>query len=169
MKKIVEEINKGNIVGMPTDTVFGLFVARTKQGMSKLNELKDRPSDQPLQVMFASVVDALEVIDVDHNYEEAEKILKEGNSVIGKVRNDYKEEYQEETLLVRVPTAPEELLDVIYNTGPLYATSANRTGEAPLISSKEVQEEFDIITLEGESTGTSSSIYNLIDKVEKVR
>ncbi len=169
MKKIIEEINKGNIVGMPTDTVFGLFVSKTKNGMNKLNSLKKRPIDQPLQVVFASITDALEVIDVDNHYNEAEKILQEGNSIIGKVRSDYKEEYFEETLLVRVPKGPEKLLDVIYQTGPLYATSANVSGEEPIQNSKDVSDKFGIVVLDGESKNTNSQIYEMIDEIKRVR
>ena len=53
LKKSIENLNNGNIVGLPTETVYGLGGnAYSKKSVNKIYKLKKRPKFNPLIVHY---------------------------------------------------------------------------------------------------------------------
>lgn len=56
MEEAAELIKEGEVIGVPTDTVYGLAVdALNPKAVRRLYELKKRPFSKPLQAVFPSV------------------------------------------------------------------------------------------------------------------
>lgn len=170
--KTIEQINNNEVVGFPTDTVFGLVAKLNKDNISKINNLKGRDSDQPLQILFESLDKAKEVIKDDgfvldyliKNYES-------NTSYIVNAKEEFINKFLTKgfngTLMFRIPTG--EINELIKVTGPLFATSANKHGEEPLNSSKQVKNEFNINVFDGKQTkGKPSKIISLLNKEKKI-
>ncbi|MCF6312349.1 MAG: threonylcarbamoyl-AMP synthase [Verrucomicrobiales bacterium] len=74
VKTAVEELQKGNVVALPTETVYGLAAdAFNPEAVAKIFEAKDRPRFDPLIVHVASQKALREVADVP---EELRKIVR---------------------------------------------------------------------------------------------
>ena len=59
LHKTITDLNKGNIVGLPTETVYGLAGnAYSKESVQKIYKLKKRPKINPLIVHFYNYEDA---------------------------------------------------------------------------------------------------------------
>ena len=171
MEKIIKEINEGNVVSMPTDTVYGLFGLVNNETKQKINILKQRDKNQPLQVMFPSIEQSLESFIMNKEFEaEIVDQLKKGNSILVEANTEWKSKLGEENILIRISTAPNELIDILKQTGPLYATSANITNKDPLTSKEDINSIFNISVAEGNiGSGNSSEIYSFINEQKKIR
>ena len=142
-----EEIARGGVVAIPTDTVYGLVASLAHaEAIERIYALKGRPEEQPLPVLVASV-DALEhvtsfvdgrvqmllnefwpgpvtvVIPSDRNLPAA--VLGPGN-----------------TVGVRIPNHPLAIEVIGKAGGAVASTSANRSGEAPALTAADVEATF---------------------------
>lgn len=144
-------INAGGVIVVPTDTVYGVACDPfNEDAVTKIYQLKRRPRTKALQILMSSVSDLEKLglylpnpLDVL-----AEKFLPGGYSPIARARkdsvatrlatlckadssdvqNNNKNKIQAEaTQGVRVPDCP-ELMKILRVTGPLAASSANRSG-----------------------------------------
>lgn len=125
-------LEAGEVVGVPTDTVYGLAVDPwNEEAVGRLFDLKGRPEAKPIGLLAASTAQAADLADlgtagdlVDHwpgalTLVVQPKVLIPdwvGNSALG-------------TVGIRVPDQ-DLLRRLLEDTGPLAVTSANRTGEA---------------------------------------
>ena len=72
-KQILED---GGIIGMPTETVYGLgAIATDPQAVTKIFEVKGRPSDNPLIAHVHKDYDITTLVEVEHDY--VYKLMKE--------------------------------------------------------------------------------------------
>ncbi len=156
-------INAGGVIVVPTDTVYGVACDPFNEAaVAKIYELKRRPRTKALQILMSSVSDLEKLglylpspLDVL-----AEKFLPGGYSPIARAKkdsiatrlatlckadessdaqNNNKSKIQSEaTQGVRVPDCP-ELMKILRVTGPLAASSANRSGNE---SADSVEEAF---------------------------
>ena len=56
LKKTVKSLNQGNIIGLPTETVYGLAGnAYSKKAINKIFKLKKRPIKNPLIIHYSSM------------------------------------------------------------------------------------------------------------------
>ena len=141
-------INAGGVIVVPTDTVYGVACDPfNEDAVAKIYQLKRRPRTKALQIFMSSVSDLEKLglylpspLDVL-----AEKFLPGGYSPIARAKkdsvatrlatlckadenNEQREATQcEATQGVRVPDCP-ELMKILRVTGPLAASSANRSG-----------------------------------------
>lgn len=140
-------INAGGVIVVPTDTVYGVACDPfNEDAVAKIYQLKRRPRTKALQILMSSVSDLEKLglylpnpLDVL-----AEKFLPGGYSPIARAKKDSvatrlatlckadKSSEQnkiqaEATQGVRVPDCP-ELMQILRVTGPLAASSANRSG-----------------------------------------
>lgn len=141
-------INAGGVIVVPTDTVYGVACDPFNEAaVAKIYQLKRRPRTKALQILMSSVSDLEKLglylpspLDVL-----AEKFLPGGYSPIACAKKDSvatrlatlckadesSEQSQatqaEATQGVRVPDCP-ELMKILRVTGPLAASSANRSG-----------------------------------------
>ena len=146
-------INAGGVIVVPTDTVYGVACDPFNEAaVAKIYQLKRRPRTKALQILMSSVSDLEKLglylpspLDVL-----AEKFLPGGYSPIARAKkdsvatrlatlckadeNNEQNKIQEQnknqveaTQGVRVPDCP-ELMKILRVTGPLAASSANRSG-----------------------------------------
>lgn len=140
-------INAGGVIVVPTDTVYGVACDPFNEGaVAKIYQLKRRPRTKALQILMSSVSDLEKLglylpspLDVL-----AEKFLPGGYSPIARAKKDSvatrlatlckADESSEQNKIqaeatqgVRVPDCP-ELMQILRVTGPLAASSANRSG-----------------------------------------
>ena len=145
-------INEGGVIVVPTDTVYGVACDPFNEAaVAKIYELKRRPRTKALQILMSGVEDLeklglylpspLDILGkkfLPGGYSPIARAKKD--SVVSKLAtlcktNETDEKTQEtettqaieSTQGVRVPDCP-ELMQILRVTGPLAASSANRSG-----------------------------------------
>jgi len=69
LKKTVKSLNQGNIIGLPTETVYGLAGnAYSKKAINKIFKLKKRPIKNPLIIHYYSIKTAYEDVIFNDNF-----------------------------------------------------------------------------------------------------
>lgn len=128
----VAAIRAGQIVGVPTDTVYGLGVDPLNDAaVESLFELKGRPENKPVGVLVASIEQAVLFGEIEGDALRLAQTHWPGALtlvVLPKViLADWVGDVQRRTVGVRVPDHPvaHRLLE---ETGPLAVTSANPSG-----------------------------------------
>ena len=130
IEKIVECLQTGGVVLIPTDTVYGLAVSpKFDDSITRLFELKRRPRNVNLPIMVSSD-EELEPLGFEVS-ESARRLLRSplipGSLTLAMgFSSDYRPEWLtgREEAAVRIPN-DERLLSVLRKTGPLLVTSAN--------------------------------------------
>ncbi len=70
LKKSIEILNNGNIIGLPTETVYGLGGnAYSRKAIKKIYKLKKRPNSNPLILHYHSLKDASDDIVINKKFE----------------------------------------------------------------------------------------------------
>ena len=127
--KIQSEILKGNVVIMPTETIYGLLVL--KRFEQKLYELKQRPAEIVFANIFSSIEDALFQIDEDPLVEKMLRSILPGPfTVITKSKSG-------EKIGIRIPDHELFLKVIKPIKEDLVMTSVNLHGKSPAISFEE--------------------------------
>ena len=134
---IVECLENGGVVLLPTDTVYGLAVSpKFDEAIDRLFALKRRPRNVNLPIMVASVE---ELEPLGFEVSEAARRLLRSPLIPGSLTlaMGFSSEYRPDWLAgreeaaVRIPN-DERLLSVLRMTGPLLVTSANaHSAETP--------------------------------------
>jgi len=138
IKKVAEVLNKGGLVIIPTETVYGVVVNSLDDlAVKRLYEIKKRPLDKP----FTIILDRKERIE-----EFSQNIPRSAYKLIDKfwpgpltivIRAENK------TIGLRMPDYP-FLLKLISEVGfPLYCPSANISGRKPPCTLEEALEDLD--------------------------
>ncbi|MBO4855328.1 threonylcarbamoyl-AMP synthase [Candidatus Saccharibacteria bacterium] len=165
-------LNRGDILAVPTETVYGLAVKLDNTAaIRKLLELKNRQigSGKILTIMIADVDEIKNYAVVNRKTMNLARHYFPGElTLILPKRRAFKHPYFDHfnTVGIRIPDH-KYLLDLIRTTGPLLVTSANPRGEAPCRSSKEVAERLPKVDaiVEGVSGGNIPS--TIIDWTEE--
>lgn len=151
-------INEGGVIVVPTDTVYGVACDPFNEAaVAKIYELKRRPRTKALQILMSEVGDLEKLglylpspLDIL-----GKKFLPGGYSPIARAKKDsvasnlatlcktnetdaQNDAKTQATQGVRVPDCP-ELMQILRVTGPLAASSANRSGNE---SADSVEEAF---------------------------
>jgi L-threonylcarbamoyladenylate synthase len=160
----VAAILDGQVVGLPTDTVYGVGVDPFNlDAVERLFELKGRPSHKPVGVLVATVEQAREIGEIaDEAARLAEAHWPGALTLIVTPRvvlSDWVGDRQRRTVGVRVPDHPvaRELLEL---SGPLAVTSANESGGRETMNDREARDVFGdrvAVYLEGEAPGGMAS------------
>jgi len=134
---IVECLENGGVVLLPTDTVYGLAVSpKFDEAIDRLFALKRRPRNVNLPIMVASDAE-LEALGFEVS-EPARRLLQSplipGSLTLAMgFKSDYRPAWLagRDEAAVRIPN-DERLLSVLRETGPLLVTSANaHSAETP--------------------------------------
>jgi L-threonylcarbamoyladenylate synthase len=157
-QEAVAALRAGNVVLVPTETVVGLVAAES--GLPRIHEIKSRDADKPIALLCASADEAFGLA-----------------ANVPPLARDLAELYwpgpltlvldlpSGRTIGVRVPAgkAVQALLESY--GAPLYATSANLSGEparaAPEDVDPRVLESVDIIVRGEQGTGEASAVVDL--------
>ncbi len=119
----------GAVVALPTDTVYGVAVA-SRQRLPALFALKQRPVEKRIPMLVA---DLSQVIGADDRARALAARFWPGALTLVLPGPEDTDESQ----AFRAPDHP-VALDLIRATGPLYATSANRSGEPDTLGADDV-------------------------------
>lgn len=159
-------LSAGDIVGVPTDTVYGVAADPFHTGATdRLFALKRRPRTVELPVLVAGVDQALALtVAVPHAARRLmERFWPGALTLILPRREDLNADLGEDdaTIGIRCPAHPVPLA-LCRAVGPLATTSANRHGEAPAVTASEVAEALgpgvEVILDAGECRGRPSTV-----------
>lgn len=137
---------RGEVVAFPTDTVYGLGTsAASKEGVSRIFQLKDRDPDKPLQLLAPSTEQARRWVQWSAPAEAlARRFWPGGLTMVLPASPEGRGLAccQGPNLAVRVPGHPAALALLGGCAEPWAATSANRAGEPPLADGQAVAAAF---------------------------
>ncbi|MBF0106867.1 MAG: threonylcarbamoyl-AMP synthase [Deltaproteobacteria bacterium] len=135
-------ILRGGVVGIPTETVYGLAVSIRFAGAIKtIYTLKKRPDKKPLSLLVGPDQDLLELADeIPNSYLRLKTFMPGPLTVVLKANKKNVPAIIRaglDTVGIRIPDHP-LLLKLIKKTGPLAAPSANLSDQPPARSAQEV-------------------------------
>lgn len=157
-------IKRGEIVGVPTDTVYGIAAdVYDVAALDRLYEIKGREDGKPVAILVASLEQGLSLgAMTDRALELADRHWP-GAVTLVVPRLDTAPRWlgdtQKRTVALRCPNH-ETALELLELTGPLAVTSANRSGQPAATTAAEARKIFDgeVLTyLSGESGGGEPS------------
>jgi L-threonylcarbamoyladenylate synthase len=166
-REAVAALRVGKVALVPTETVVGLVAAES--GLPRIREIKDREANKPIALLCASVEEAFKLTaNVPPLAEHLAELYWPGPLTL------VLDLPSGGTIGVRVPAgkAVRELLDAY--GGPLYATSANLSGEPAKAAPDEVDlrvlEAVDVAVRGEKGSGEASAVVDLSGgKVELLR
>ena len=160
----VAAVRNGQVVGMPTDTVYGIGVDPFHlEAVERLFELKGRPEHKPVGVLVATLEQAIEIGEFSADAEALAAAHWPGALTLivrpKVVMADWVGDKQRQTIGIRVPDHPvaRALLEV---SGPLAVTSANESGDPETMNDRAAREVFGdrvAVYLEGAAPGGEAS------------
>lgn len=136
----IEALAQGEVVGVPTDTVYGLAIDPfDSAAMERLFEIKGRPADRPVGLLVASREQAEEIGDLGGQARDlADRHWPGGLTLVVTpkvILSDWVGDSQRRTVGLRVPDHA-VTLDLLSVYGPLAVTSANRSGGPEVVDEK---------------------------------
>jgi L-threonylcarbamoyladenylate synthase len=131
--RVIDALNKGEVIVGSSDTVIGLLAKASMRGFQKLNSIKRGRQSKPYLVLASSVEEALSMSSTTPSaklYRIIESCWPGPLTIIVKARSDIPDYMKgpDGTIAVRVPLH-QSLLQVLSGTGPLFSTSANLSGQ----------------------------------------
>lgn len=132
---VAEQIRSGSVLGMPTDTFYGLAAdPYNLHAVDRVYEIKTRGRHKPLSLLIESVEQAEEMADdlPDEFYALAEKFWPGPLTIIVKAapRLPLKVTANTGNIAIRIPASAISLAVIRAARVPITATSANLSGEA---------------------------------------
>ena len=175
--KIVRALRAGEVVGIPTDTVYGLAaMPNDADAVSKLAGLKGRSDQQPIAVLFDDIESVAPYVEDTTALARMARFWPGALTAILRARDGLATAALTRlgTLGLRQPD--DDLARSVIRAcgGALAVSSANRTGEPPALSADEVAAAFGdaMLVLDGgpRPGGTASTVVNLaVDPPEALR
>ena len=168
VKKIVRALRAGEVVGIPTDTVYGLAaMPNDAQAVSKLAGLKGRSDQQPIAVLFDEIEGVAPYVEDTSALARLAPFWPGALTAVMGARDGLATAALTRlgTLGLRQPD--DDLARSVIRAcgGALAVSSANRTGAPPALSAAEVSEAFGdlLLVLDGGARpgGTASTVVNL--------
>ena len=146
LNKIVKLLKKNKIIGLPTETVYGLAGnAYSKTSINKIFELKRRPKNNPLIIHYFDLKRALKDIETNSNFKKLYKkfspgpityILKKktNSKVVSNASANLK------TIAVRFPK--QNIRSILKTRFPLAMPSVNISSKVSPVKALDVYDEF---------------------------
>ena len=132
LDEISEALGRGEVIGLPTDTVYGVAAdPHNHNAIARLFALKVRDEDKPVGLLVADAGAALAMVDLpDYAVTWARKFWPGPLNLVGLARFELPAgvgDHRRGTVAVRVPDHP-IAREILGACGPLAVTSANRSG-----------------------------------------
>jgi L-threonylcarbamoyladenylate synthase len=164
----LQAILDGQVVGLPTDTVYGIGVDPFNiDAVARLFDLKGRPDGKPIGVLVATVEQAAEIGQISGDAERLARQFWPGALTLivtpRVVMADWVGDKQRRTVGVRVPDHPAatELLGL---SGPLAVTSANESGGEETMDDRAARDIFgDRVAVYVEGTAPGGEASTVVD------
>lgn len=143
-RRAVDALRSGEIVAIPTDTVYGIAVALdTAGGVERLFAAKDRPPDKAIMVLAEGADQVASLVEWPRSARALARLWPGGLTLVLPLRAGAAVPAALTaglgTLGVRVPDHPTPRA-LARALGPFAATSANRSGEPPAVTAQAVAE-----------------------------
>lgn len=177
IKEASHFLKSGDVVAIPTETVYGLAADATNaQAVAKIYEVKNRPSFNPLIIHVATLEDARSLIDFTPDALKLARAFWPGAlTIVGKKVTDCPvcdlASAGLDTLGVRIPAHPvaQTLLQAVER--PLAAPSANPSGKLSPTTAQHVADALNVPVLDGGAcpVGVESTIVMCTDGVALLR
>jgi len=145
-KRIIKALKAGAIGILPTDTLYGIVgSALNPETVQKIYDLRKRAPQKPMIILISSIED-LELFGIpvdDKSRKILEKLWPNPVSIVLPCNKDSLEYLDRGTnsLAFRMPKN-ENLLNILKETGPLVAPSANFEGQKPAETIEEAKKYF---------------------------
>lgn len=173
--ELIEALRRGKVVAIPTDTVYGL-VAMPDDGeaVRRLAELKGRAAEQPVQLLVSSIEAVTAHLEDPAALEVVRPFWPGPLTAVVRVSRGFASEAvtPEGTLGVRQPDDALALALIEACGGALAATSANRHGEPPGTTAREVLATFGdaMLVLDGgpRAGGVASTVLDLTSEPPRI-
>ncbi|MDD4606937.1 MAG: L-threonylcarbamoyladenylate synthase [Patescibacteria group bacterium] len=176
MQDIIQKIKNGQVGILPTDTLYGLVgSALNSRSVERIYQIKKRDLTKPLIVLISSIQD-LNLFKIKLEKWHKDFLEKYWPGEVSVILNCPNEEFKylhrgSQTLAVRLPDKP-DLIDLIQQTGPLVAPSANPENSAPALNIQQAQNYFgqqvDFYVDQGELNSSPSTLVDLTGEEIKV-
>jgi L-threonylcarbamoyladenylate synthase len=168
---LIKILNSGGIGVLPTDTMYGLVgLALNKRTVTEIYKLRYRDFHKPLIVLISSMAD-LKLLGINVTAAHGLILNKVWPGPVSVILPSSKEKFKHltrgtKTIAVRLPKN-KFLIDIISQTGPLVAPSANLSDYPPAKTIKEAKKYFGNKAAFYISTGTRPIIPSTIIKLTK--
>lgn len=144
--KLIPFLKNGEVVGFPTDTVYGLAVLyHDKEAFLKLAQVKQRAITKPVSMMVADVEQIKKVAYVDKRAEKIIRAFMPGAITLilpAKENLPFHVTLGEKTVGIRIPTNDVALHILKEINEPLLVTSANLSSNPALMKFEDVKQTF---------------------------
>lgn len=167
LDKVVRALRSGDVVGIPTDTVYGVAaMPNNAAAIRRLAALKGRPEDQPVALLIDDVGRIAPHISDPSRLEAVAHLWPGPLTVVVAVEGRFTSVVTEAgTLGIRIPDDDVASKVITGCGGALAVTSANRSTEPPATSAEEVAAIFgpELMVLDGGSRagGRASTVLDL--------
>lgn len=177
MTNVLDALRDGEVIVMPTDTVYGLAcLPNIPAAVSKIFALKGRSAEKALPVLGDSPQSLADVAVFDDRAVELARRFWPGPLTLVLPRAEgftyYLGDDAEDTIAVRVPQN-EVALELLRSSGPLAVTSANLSGQPPAGSADEAADIFggEVTTYldGGQGKGVPSTVASLVGDLKVFR
>lgn len=144
--KVVELLKAGKIGVMPTDTIYGIVgSALNPETVEEIYTLREREKDKPFIILISSL-DDLKKFGVELTKEQKDFLEKNWPNPLSVILVVSAKEFKylhrgKNSLAFRMPKN-EKLLELLRQTGPLVAPSANPEGVKPAETTEEAKKYF---------------------------
>lgn len=146
VQRIVQILEKGGVIGYPTDTVYGLGCdLMNKQAIDRLYQIKAMDRDHPLAFICPDLGDIAKYAIVENaEYRVMRRCLPGPYCFILRATREVPKMVQnkQKTVGIRVPNHPVAIAIVKELGRPLISTTAARSGGEPFIDPWELDQEF---------------------------
>jgi L-threonylcarbamoyladenylate synthase len=168
-EKLVKVLKEGKVAVIPTDTIYGV-VGRAEDQLvvERIYAIRKRNPEKPCIILISDTGE-LEKFSISLTLEQKEKLKEFWPGPVSIILDCLDEKFSylhrgTNTLAFRVP-ASEELRNLLKQTGPLIAPSANPEGLSPAKTTQEARNYFgdtvDLYIDEGEVVGKASKVIKL--------
>lgn len=170
-KNIIDDLLNGEVVGFPTETVYGLAIVYDDiNAFNKIYEIKNRSVNKPISMMVADIDSLKKVAYVDEKVKKIIDAFMPGPlTIVLKAKENLPKHvtFNLNTIGIRIPNH-QIALNILKNINkPLLVSSANISNEPSLIKASDVYEKFNhqIASLinEDAADGLASTVISLID------
>lgn len=147
IRRAVDLLEKGAVIGYPTDTVYGLGCDLMNKGaIERLHQIKGMSKDKALAFICADLADISRYAVVENaTYRLLRRFLPGPYCFILQATREVPKivvQPKAKTVGIRVPNHPVTIALVKELGRPLISTTASRPGAAPMVDPWEIEQEF---------------------------
>ena len=168
----LDALSRGEPVGVPTDTVYGLAAdAADADAIQQLFELKERPADRSIAVLVADVAGAAALVELTEQARRLAERYWPGPLTIVAERTPTAPPHLGTGTTIGVRLPDDDIMRALAAPGPLAVTSANLHGGPTPSTAQGVAELFPTLSLVidgGPRPGASSTVVDMTGTAPRV-